>query len=193
MKIIGVVVMAAVAASAFAGESANEPERAVDVCVQPVKGGLALYSAQAWASEVFAGIKVRIEWHSSAICLAAESAIQISFSEQTPETQRPGALAYALPYEGTHIVVFYDRVKHTAAMRGVPQLLAYVLVHEITHILQNVSRHSAAGIMKARWDGVEYLEMSRRHLGFTTDDVDLIYRGLEAREAQEADGTIVSR
>src|SRR5580698_9505171 len=56
-------------------------------------------------------------------------------------------LAYALPYEGTHIVIFYDRAQ--AAMpdpEGVAQLLAHVLAHEVTHVLEGVSRHSAEGV-----------------------------------------------
>ena len=57
-------------------------------------------------------------------------------------------LAYALPFEGTHIVVFYDRVEECVRADLFPTLLAYVLVHEITHILQEITRHSATGIMK---------------------------------------------
>ena len=30
-------------------------------------------------------------------------------------------------------------------------LLAHVLVHEITHVLEGVDRHTGQGVMKARW------------------------------------------
>jgi hypothetical protein len=67
-----------------------------------------------------------------------------------------------------------------------PNLLAHVLVHEITHILQGISRHSPTGIMKGQWDYDDYFEMSRRPLPFAQKDIDLIYDGLKARRARMA-------
>ena len=58
------------------------------------------------------------------------------------------------------------------------KVLARVMVHEITHILQGMSNHSDKGIMKAHWNAVE-----ARSLGFTADDVELIYNGMDARGA----------
>ena len=69
------------------------------------------------------------------------------------------------------------RTKHA------PLLLSYVLVHEITHILQGIDGHSWVGIMKARWDDDDLFEMNRERLQFTPQDVSLIYRGLECRAA----------
>ena len=45
--------------------------------------------------------------------------IVISLATRTPEGRRPDELAYALPYEGRHIVIFYDRVRTMAAQPGV--------------------------------------------------------------------------
>jgi hypothetical protein len=44
--------------------------------------------------------------------------------------------------------------------------------------LQGVERHSASGLMKARWDNRDYADMQRAHLKLTQDDMDLIDRGL---------------
>jgi hypothetical protein len=92
----------------------------------------------------------------------------------------PGCLAYALPYEGLHIVVFYDRIaqEHPGLVKS---LLAHVLAHEITHLLQAENRHSASGIMKARWIENDYKDMKLGLLAFSAEDIDLIYRGLLAR------------
>ena len=95
----------------------------------------------------------------------------------------PGAMAYALPYEGTHIVVFYDRV--TKKPGNVSILLGHVIAHEVTHILQGVARHSESGVMKANWTGADYQQMSREPLQFTDHDVLLIHRGLKARELSQ--------
>ena len=47
-----------------------------------------------------------------------------------------------------------------------PNVLANVLVHEITHILQGPCWHSDTGVMKARWTHTDYMEIGRkRRLG----------------------------
>jgi hypothetical protein len=46
------------------------------------------------------------------------------------------------------IRVLYDRVQAMVSPAHEPHLLAYVLAHEIVHILEGTGRHSATGIMK---------------------------------------------
>jgi len=108
-------------------------------------------------------------------------ALQINLSKSTPVTLKPGAMAYALPYEGSHIVVFLDRVQAVAVVRQ-RVLLAHVFVHEITHILEGVSRHSETGVMMAHWNSSDYRTMTLAPLPFAAVDVELIKRGLENRE-----------
>ncbi len=133
-------------------------ERVAKICVHPDNNIQAVSSARAAASRIFAEVGVRIEWHSKSSCRSSEF-IQISFSEHTPEGLLAGALACSRPYEGTYVVVFYDRVKQTIQSTGAQQLLAFVMVHEITHILQGMDRHSASGIMKAQWSFGDYFDM----------------------------------
>ena len=52
--------------------------------------------------------------------------------------------------------------------------------------MEGISRHSATGIMKARWDDNDYCAMRRKPLDFAQEDVDLIYAGLKARQARAA-------
>ena len=47
----------------------------------------------------------------------------------------------------------------------------------ITHVLQQIDRHSRSGIMKARWSEEEIRSMSRKPLPFASEDVDLIRAG----------------
>lgn len=169
---------------AQAKETGIAPERNVIVCIERPNQVLTISAAQALASRMFAGIGVELEWHSSHRCPLSGDVVKISFSFKTPTADHADALAYAYPYEGTHIVVLYDRVK-ICAREGRPQeLLAYVLVHEITHILQGVSRHSESGIMKASWNQTDYYDMSRGTLQFTSADIDLINGGLNKRTAK---------
>jgi hypothetical protein len=114
-------------------------------------------------------------------CTAGGNGIVVTVSNVTPRDLHGGALAYALPYERTHIVLFYDRVLNTVGPNSVPALLGHVLAHEIVHILQGVAVHSATGIMKERWDSQDYAEMQRGRLKFTRDDIDLIGQGTKSR------------
>jgi hypothetical protein len=148
-------------AAAQAKLDIGPPERTVVVCTALDPRS---FQARALASEMFAAIGVTMMWRAVPGC--PEEGIRITLTENTPDSLLPGALAYALPYEGTHIRVLYDRVAQFPKAL-LPHLLAHVLVHEITHILQGVAQHSSQGIMKARWDRLDRSRMLRRSLGFT--------------------------
>ena len=182
--------MAAMAGTnAWAG-SIPAVKRQVTVCMSG-SGNVALENrAKAVASGILAGAGVKIAWHSPSNC--PREGILITLSNDTPVGLHPGALAYAQPYDGTHVVVFYDRVKNQPGIlplvKGtlVASLLGHVMVHEVTHILQGVVRHSESGVMKQQWTGVDYAEMSGKPLQFTDEDVVLIQLGFKAREARLA-------
>jgi hypothetical protein len=114
---------------------------------------------------------------------------QVSLSYYTPPDQRPGALAYALPYERSHIVLFFDRIQKSDPDL-LKQRLAYVLVHEVTHMLEGITRHSKTGIMKAQWDREDRFEIGIGRLEFAPEDVDLIYQGLDVREPSPTLGAL---
>src|SRR5713101_90940 len=177
MKLSAVVTIGAITAgSALAGET-------VTVRMPPGLDVQARQVAQQLASEIFAGVGVQLAWlRDCRSCPDADIVVSLSF--HTPGDQHPDAMAYALPYEGTHIVVFYDRVQQRVQPARAPILLAYVLVHEITHILQGVMHHSESGIMKAHWDSADVFEMGRKPLGFAEEDVRLIRLGLDWRRSR---------
>jgi hypothetical protein len=162
------------------------------VCAEHGTAGPVAHSAEVLAARMFAKIGVQIEWRAANSCAGIDNALAVTFSDDTPANRLPGALAYALPYEGTHVVVFYDRITGQVKDAVVPILLAHVLVHEITHILQGVSRHSASGVMKARFSEADHFEMKRKGLCFTKEDIDLIHIGLAWRQAQLAKNTLIA-
>ena len=191
MKITGVAMMAAaIGTSVWAGSLPAGPGQ-VTVCMSGLPDGYVDKLARATATKIFAGIGVTIQWRSGAKNCPTQ-AILITFSDRTPTSLLPGALAYARPYEGAHIVVFYDRVRYTVATSIVPFLLGHVIAHEITHILQCVARHSDQGLMKPRWGSADYDEMAWKPLLLTDQDVRLIYRGLQSREAHLSDTLIAA-
>ena len=54
------------------------------------------------ASVILASSGVKIQWHDPSQCPG--EAIIITLSNNEPASLRPGLLAYALPFEGTHVV-----------------------------------------------------------------------------------------
>ena len=190
MKTTWMTTMMLVSGAVAYGQSAGAAaERKVTVCVEGRDASQtpgATLMAERTASKIFAGIGVTIEWRIG-FNKCAERSLRVSLTFDTPTDLKPEALAYALPYEGTHIRVFYDRIVRGQRYAGlVSPVLAHVLVHEITHILQGMSRHSDRGIMKARWSPEELLHMSWKPMEFTEHDVILIHAGLARRASNAA-------
>src|SRR5262249_54793555 len=134
--------------------------------------------AKALATRMFLAANVQLEWHrglKQSVC--PEGAIQITIAAHADNGMPIGALALALPYEGTHIRIFYDRIQSRVGRDQTARLLAHVMVHEITHILQGVCRHSDSGVMKARWGASDYAAMTLNQLPFTAADLILIRTG----------------
>lgn len=166
------------AAQAGLGQQADQPGRVIvyihngDV-PSPVQG-----LAQLVADRIFSRIGVHIDWRTGKLPASLRER-PILIELMAPSQQRDShAVAYALPYEGVHIRVFYDRIEREQNRAIV---LAHVFAHEITHILQGVVRHSDTGIMKARWTLADIDRMSIEDLPFTPLDVMLIQSGMVAR------------
>jgi hypothetical protein len=106
--------------------------------------------------------------------------IQIQLDEKAPADFHPGAMAYATPYAGvgTRIHIICDRVAKRSLDAGSGKVLGHVLAHEISHVLQGVSRHSAEGVMKADWQTADFHKMVEGTLVFESIDIDLIHAGL---------------
>jgi hypothetical protein len=141
--------------------------------------------AEEIAGRMFAKVGVTLSWRRAAYNCPAE-AIIVSLTVNTPNALRPNALAYSLPYEGTHIRLFFDRVHEVSRKRPSIEcpLLAHVLVHEIAHLLQGRTVHSNGGVLKSPWGQKEYDQMmSSDGLAFTPEDVSWIRSGLAARAA----------
>jgi hypothetical protein len=138
--------------------------------------------AQGVASGMFATAGVHIDWRTGQPkAYGPERPILIDITSNTPETLHRGALAYAQVFEGVHIRVFYDRVRNADRPYATTMLLAHVLVHEITHILEGVDCHSEKGVMKAHWTADDLVQMVYKPLPFDAQDVLLIRKGLANR------------
>jgi hypothetical protein len=172
---IAVATILALASTGKAKQHQVTPTETVIVCMDKPP---AVPMVQLTVSEIFARVGIAIAWR-GAKC--PEDGIRVSVQTATPGNLRPGALAYSMPYERVHICVFYDRI-HLFGAAEEAGILAYVIVHEITHILQGVATHSAEGVMKAEFTEDDRRRMARREpLEFTPLDLKLIRDGIAGR------------
>ena len=146
-----------------------------------------LSRARTLAAEMFAGVGVQIDWRAGQRAesqLLREGAIAVRLTLDTPDEFKSTVGAFATPSEGVHITVLYQHLAWSLAKPGLaPALLAHVLVHEITHILEGIARHSETGIMKANWTSGDYYDMQTKTLAFASEDIELIHRGLTQRHS----------
>jgi hypothetical protein len=179
MKIAAIAVMTAIVGIAA---PPKQPQRKVKVYLRESPRVRPEVRAPALdlANKMFATIGIRLERCSGELPHAPiKRHIGIELATDYAPDVLPGALGSAMPFEGVHIRVFYDRIRSEIVPRFV--LLAHVLVHEITHILQGTDQHSESGIMKASWTHQDHLQMRTEPLPFTPRDIELIHEGLASR------------
>jgi hypothetical protein len=154
------------------------------VTVYLVEDGTAMtFWARTIASSVFHRAGIVIDWRKSGEPGDAlpSRCLRVEIAEETPGEVLPGALGVSYPYSGCRkgVTIFHDRIRRRA---GTPSLrsalLAYVLAHEIAHVLERVDRHSDAGVMKAHWDATDREAIFARRLSFDARDVRLMQRGI---------------
>ena len=145
-----------------------------------------LNRAQFVATKLFLSIGVEIAWRGQERGSRAdlEGAIEIQFDSKVADGFQPGALAYSMPYatSGTRIHVLVERVLAAPSPELAGSYLGYALTHEITHILEGISRHSTEGIMKAKWNDRDFQQMAFRSLRFASEDAGLVRRALDRRK-----------
>jgi hypothetical protein len=123
--------------------------------------------AEVSAGKILALIGVKIEWRNQGHnCPPERDPIILDVTTNTPRDYFPQALATALPFEGIHIRVFYDRIQQIRTDQAVP-LLGHVLAHEIVHILSDTDFHPETGVMKRRWSQSDLEQMVIHPLPFS--------------------------
>ena len=170
----------------------NPGARAADVTVF-VTGDAAgwNYLTKSAVRSLFHSAGITVDWQGPETPAAGvpPTWLPVEFTDRTPDDIFPGALAVSYPYAGCRkgITVFLDRIRLLApGLLRESALLASVLVHEITHVIQGVDRHSPEGLMKAHWDGDDRTAIFQRRLGFLPEDVLLVRTGLAAGWCRQA-------
>ena len=108
--------------------------------------------------------------------------IVMNFIETPPNGLEPSVVAKAYPYarDGVRITFFRDRLQtfFDAMPSRAGSVLGHLMAHEITHVLQGISRHSEIGLMRARWSLEDYRQMPSNPLPLTPYDIKLIRMGV---------------
>jgi hypothetical protein len=163
-------------ATAYGSETRQKPA----VCLQVDVPDQHLISrlAQGLATRIFADIGIPLDWRRCGP--ASESSqrlIVVQLVAGKNEGLTSGVLGYAVPYR-RHVIISFDRIE---GMQDAWTVLGHVMVHEITHVIQGVSRHSDTGLMKPHWSGDDLLKMRHKALSFTQEDLILLYSALAMR------------
>ncbi len=169
-------------AGAGALSQAQEATPAVTAYVRsdPAVPMATLAIAQQVAAKIFAGIGVPVRWRNGTPPENGGVAVGIRVQADVLGLS-PSGLAVTSPEKGLAIIsVSYKRVASRYRHDRTPDVLGYVLAHEMAHVLQGAARHSGTGILKAHWDYKDYQEMDRGRLAFASEDVMLIRRWIKA-------------
>ena len=174
----------AVGTAAHAGKSV--PDVTVYLDPRGVDSAV-MHDAQSLAGSMFAAIGVRVKWAAESRVppspAGASAVVHLRMVEQPQAGCEAPALGCAFPYaDGAKAIdILYPRLKTICKSQSglESKLLAHVMVHEIAHVLQGVSRHSETGVMKAHWTGDDYGAMRWKALPFTAHDVELIRAGIQ--------------
>ncbi len=179
--ILGIALLSGVAGQA------RQPEPPPDVTVWLHSTVLAtpgaVERARQLAKSMFASIGVNLVWRTELSDQQQGVPIKVTLKSGAVGEDESLALGETFPFAKDHdITIRYDRILDSAGISKELEslILAHVLVHEITHILQCVNRHSETGIMKARWTSEDFCEMRWKPLEFTPEDLALIRLGMQA-------------
>jgi hypothetical protein len=146
-----------------------------------------IWPAKTLVSEIFARIGIALIWHEGREP-EGRPAFGILWAERAPMSVAPGALASARPFcsTGAAITLYEDRLQEFLKRHSDVQniALAYVLAHELAHVMQGLERHSDSGILKPNWSDTDFRQMRSLKLAFTANDSDLIHLGIEARTSR---------
>ena len=117
----------------------------------------------------------------------AEVLVRIVAAPETTVAESLGCAVIDLERgAGTLATVYADRINVLAFRTGVnpATLLGRAIAHEIGHLLLGTVRHSAAGLMRARWSDRELERHVAGDWTFSREDVARMGRGLGARHCR---------
>jgi hypothetical protein len=155
--------------------------------------------AQRIMSKIFSVARIQIRWQECPVpgnqasqhpeCGDGPAVIGVVINDDASSPWTRKALGVSLPSigAGNRAGVFYSRIEKAAYERtvslgaSVAEVLAYVMAHEIGHLLLNSKMHSNEGIMRADWTFVEFGAMRNGKLSFPAAEAGAMRRAVVKR------------
>ena len=120
---------------------------------------------------------------------ADRTCVVVRIVPDVPAGAYQGALGFALPFarSGIDVEAIYRRIELNANKAGVTVevVLAYVIAHEIGHVLLQSSKHSPAGIMRQYCDREGFRLASLGLAAFLPDDSKQMRQGMRRFEVKK--------
>ena len=151
----------------------------------------AWYSTKALVSSIFDQIYVHVNWRDREPVIRPSLdriVIRLHFAA-TPSTGTrkqssicASGFACTFPFniESPTVFVMHERVRSSIRRPRLFQaVLAHIMAHEITHVLEVRDTHSDTGIMKERWSAADLDLMDESLLEFTPKDIEYIQEGFD--------------
>jgi hypothetical protein len=174
----------------FAGETMN-----VSVCPVGRVGAKAVAGAEAEAAALFRGVDVEIVWRNCEEApIGQEASDQHWFTMRLrddgpavePEVPSTDTLGEAFFSDSGGYVadVYYRETRKLASRTAIEPaiLLAYVMAHELGHLLLGPA-HSPSGIMRAAWDDRDLEAIRMGWLQFGRAEIARIHKVLQSSPA----------
>ena len=143
-------------------------------------------SAASELTRLYADIGVHLEWRDAATAGSEPDVIHvILLPNETGDLRRAAdtVLGAAVSInDRTHVAyIFYRRLRAEADRYATStvQALACAMAHEIGHLLMPQVRHSANGLMRAKWCRDDFSRADQGQLRFSPDQVALIRAGAD--------------
>jgi hypothetical protein len=155
----------------------------ITVCLHEHVSAPEVHMAMSIASLILRQAGVRIRWcHRLQDDDGDPAPVLVEILADASADTPPGVQARSFPYaaHGARIEVYRNRVLYLVPEGHVASgsVLGHVLAHEITHVIEGISRHSNEGLMAAHWSTEVVRQMVRAPLPLLPHDVQLIQAAL---------------
>jgi hypothetical protein len=152
--------------------------------------------AQQIVANVYSVAGIQVRWQESnnpSTCQPAQITVVINPDATRGSTRTALGISFPLVGEGGRAGVFYSRIERVSRDptiglgASVAEVLAYVMVHEIGHLVLNWTTHSRDGIMRTNWTLVEFAAMRGGKLFFAAAEASALRRAFQKRRSACAD------
>ncbi len=115
--------------------------------------------------------------------------VRLQILSHAPASWAAQALGFSLPCarQGLQVTIYADRVAGVSESGGPTfgRVLAFVMAHELGHLLLHSSRHEDTGLMKGIWSKSDWQRAATRVISFSPSEARQIARFLQETKSSQ--------